>query len=781
MSYIKKLGALLLMAPLLVAAQSDRDRLLKQFSQSQQSSYREKVFLHTDRSFYLSGETIWFSVYNVDAYLHQPSDISKLLYVELLSDDQKPAYQFVVALNKGRGAGSVLLGNGLPSGRYVLRAYTAWMKNFSASNYFEQEIDIVNPFRPLSVDSAITDHYKNIVFFPESGKMVEGQAGRVAFKVIDRFGKGAEVRGILLNEKGDTLQSFQTSWKGMGWLNLRPEKGRKYYALLQFNDTSFRAELPPATETGFSMELNDSIPEKIAMRVRIGNAGSAGRVFLLAHTRGLAKFIEERTLASESVFEIPRSTLGEGISHLILFNSSHTLVAELMCWNERSTGHKLNWVLNKDVFGKRDRVEIDLDELPESASVSIFQSDAFQTVATENVIEYLLTESDLKGPIEFPERNAQTSDGQYRERMGLILATNGWSSYGGGNNASAPVLQFLPDREGQLIQGQISDRASGSPVSGVEAFISAPGSYFSLASAVSDDKGRLLFNLEPFVGTKELVVHAIPKANQHYRVDVVQPFSDKFNDRIVRKLTLNGSQQSLLEQKSLNSQVENAFFMQHKIDLPAVSERQFYGKADKTYQLDDYTRFPTMEEVMHEYIPEVRVRKSGQAYGFTVKNSMFNDYFQNDPLILIDGVPVTNAGTIMALDPLKIKEINILTQKVFLGPVVKEGMVSYQTYNGDLAGYTLDPDDIVVNYQGLQQRKKFYAPSYDGKSFSSARIPDKRQLLHWDPLLEKKRGADGKLRVAFYTSDLPGKYVIVVQGIGKTGIPYYSSRTFDVE
>ncbi len=34
-----------------------------------------------------------------------------------------------------------------------------------------------------------------------------------------------------------------------------------------------------------------------------------------------------------------------------------------------------------------------------------------------------------------------------------------------------------------------------------------------------------------------------------------------------------------------------------------------YGKADEHFNLDDYTRFPVMEEVMREYVPGVLVRK----------------------------------------------------------------------------------------------------------------------------------------------------------------------------
>src|SRR6185437_7817673 len=49
------------------------------------SSYvHEKVYVHTDKNFYLPGEILWFRVYDVDASFHRPLSISKLVYVELL-------------------------------------------------------------------------------------------------------------------------------------------------------------------------------------------------------------------------------------------------------------------------------------------------------------------------------------------------------------------------------------------------------------------------------------------------------------------------------------------------------------------------------------------------------------------------------------------------------------------------------------------------------------------------------------------------------------------------
>ena len=44
---------------------------------------QEKLYIHTDKSHYLPGETVWFSLYLADASSHEASQHSRIVYVEL--------------------------------------------------------------------------------------------------------------------------------------------------------------------------------------------------------------------------------------------------------------------------------------------------------------------------------------------------------------------------------------------------------------------------------------------------------------------------------------------------------------------------------------------------------------------------------------------------------------------------------------------------------------------------------------------------------------------------
>jgi hypothetical protein len=184
--------------------------------------------------------------------------------------------------------------------------------------------------------------------------------------------------------------------------------------------------------------------------------------------------------------------------------------------------------------------------------------------------------------------------------------------------------------------------------------------------------------------------------------------------------------------------------------------------------LDDYTRFITVEEVMREYVPEVKVRKLNDQFAYRVKNAPYQAYFENDPLVLIDGLPVFDINKLMLVDPLKIKRLDIVTRKFISGKNAIEGIVSYGTYNGDFAGFQIDPKALVLDYPGLQLQREFYAPIYDTKEKAESRLPDFRNLLQWSPDITTNE--NGESQINFYTSDRPGKYVVVVQGINSNGV-----------
>src|SRR5690606_32888804 len=191
-----------------------------------------------------------------------------------------------------------------------------------------------------------------------------------------------------------------------------------------------------------------------------------------------------------------------------------------------------------------------------------------------------------------------------------------------------------------------------------------------------------------------------------------------------------------LEQRSLAMQVQDIFYREisdRRIRAVADSTA-FYGIPDQSYLLDDYTRFPVLEEVMREYVSAIMVRKRKGKFHFLVIDATRKGLLDGDPMVLLDGVPVFDLDKMMRFDPLRIKKLDVVTRNYILGPLRMPGIVSYVTYTGDLAGFELDPRAVTLDYDGLEVRREFWSPSYETAKVRNTRMPDQRTLLHWDPV-----------------------------------------------
>lgn len=141
----------------------------------------EKVYLHTDRDLYSSGETLWYKAYTVLGERHQFSLASKVLHVDLIGPNTEILVSQTHELFDGKAIGSIALPKNLFSGNYQLRAYTNWIRNFDHDFFFTKMVKVVGatdmPLPPQNIVDTI-----DLQFFPERGHALAGLMGQVAFK-----------------------------------------------------------------------------------------------------------------------------------------------------------------------------------------------------------------------------------------------------------------------------------------------------------------------------------------------------------------------------------------------------------------------------------------------------------------------------------------------------------------------------------------------------------------------------------------------------------------------
>lgn len=116
---------------------SKSNDLVKAMQGMQQRMPAEKLYVHTDKSYYNVGDTIWFKAYLFDAATLTASKRSGLLYVELNSDTAESVRKISIPIKDGTGYAQIGLSRKVfREGGYTLRAYTNWMQNFGDDYFF---------------------------------------------------------------------------------------------------------------------------------------------------------------------------------------------------------------------------------------------------------------------------------------------------------------------------------------------------------------------------------------------------------------------------------------------------------------------------------------------------------------------------------------------------------------------------------------------------------------------------------------------------------------------
>ncbi|HEY6902176.1 MAG TPA: hypothetical protein VI233_16080, partial [Puia sp.] len=152
-------------------------------------------------------------------------------------------------------------------------------------------------------------------------------------------------------------------------------------------------------------------------------------------------------------------------------------------------------------------------------------------------------------------------------------------------NTPNTVATIPPDYAGLLLPGRITDKTTGLPVANVPAWLSAPGSPFHLAYAVSNNEGNIWWDLGTLYGEHELVVQTAANPNQttnpnqtptpptqttnpnlppqptdtRYRIDILSPFYNPKIRQPIPPLQLPAGTSQQLLWHSIAAQTQNTW------------------------------------------------------------------------------------------------------------------------------------------------------------------------------------------------------------------------------
>ncbi len=802
------------------------------------SLFFEKVYLHTDRDVYIQGDTIWFKAYLLNGQNNMPIGTSGNLYVELISAKPEMLSRQIVRLEAGSGHGDFRLTDSIPSGRYTLRAYTNWMRNFGDNFVFEKHIDIYNTQPPGKVAVAVAAvkpdrakakatvqspvvHVNNISvrFFPEGGSLVEGLNSLVGVKAEDAAGNGVVLKGAVLNTTGDTVSRFSSDTLGMGMLSLLPLSGQTYKAWFNYKGTEYVVALPQPLIKGLSLSVrkSDTLVTAFVCANNIAAADYQGHnLTLIARHGGKAIFAKAMALAdNQAVLRVSASLFPEGISSITVYDDQNKPNCERLVYIHHPDKAPLTIATDKPGYQPKGKVtlKLKLADTSAKANLSLAVVDAGVVPKQEgNIANYLLLSSELKGDIAHPERYFDTTNVNRSKQLDLLLMTQGWRDFVWRRVADSAIRVTYAAEPYITLSGRVRQKFANKPLKDMSINLTALKARGNkIFNSKTDSTGKYYFDALQLYGPQVVSLTALDSKGKSagwismdslyqepmpLRVEQVVPVdtASRTEKAIVKAIT----DRQKIRRKYSNS--DTIHLMTVEIKAPKIVQLKDGGRAisfgypDQVFKItkaDEY--FESLSNWMIHNVKGAQPSRSGEDdavvfsgyIGVTTPAWLQPTFFINgkqvDHLLAIP--PYIRKDFMATYYNLSMDKVKKVIVRHMIGTVIDyrgnpRGVDVYLTYLTvtDDAFDKVEFGKLTAQVNGYDEPRTFYKPLYD--TSKDLNKPDYRTTLHWEPNVTTSQG---EATVTFYNADPKTTVRVVVQGVTDKGMPVYNTTTYTVK
>ena len=416
---------------------------------------QEKVYLHFDNTGYFKGETIWFKAYVVRTDKSCLSDLSHVLYVELVTPGGDVIETKKFCIKDGEADGNLKLDDKiLESGFYEVRAYTRYMTNWDNDCIFSRVFPIFNkPAKegdyskrviaehsyvqrlPDYRESADTLKVKvkkiNARFYPEGGNLVRGLTSTVAFDIYDEEGAHIAADVHVINGT-DTITSSKSEYQGRGLLRYTPDGEASKILVTDSTGRHREFSFPDPLQSGYVLSVNAQNPQSILMHVNASpNLYGKSVCWVVTHN-GMIESADTATVNSDgTIRQFMRDELESGVNQITLMDEEGHVVADRLFFNyPHDQSDTINITSTTAKLSPCKKVSLDVKSLPQSLfSLSVRDVATETNGYNQDVRTWLLLSSDLKGFIENPEYYLEKDDALHRHAADLLMLVQGWRRY----------------------------------------------------------------------------------------------------------------------------------------------------------------------------------------------------------------------------------------------------------------------------------------------------------------------------------------------------------------
>ncbi len=678
-----------------------------------------------------------------------------------------------------------------------------------------------------SISRSIPIVLKNIklTFFPEGGELIKGYENNCAFKAIDEFGKPADIEGKIYDKGNNEICSFKSYHQGMGAFRFKPGNSIYYAKINRPAGIEEKYYLPGPQKKGYLLNIKKQTKEAVIMR--IVNPRNE-ELTLIGQIRGNIVYSKPLLLKNgENDIQIATSEFPSGILQLTLFDNYDIPRCERLVFVNKDKELKIKVTPSKKEYQPREKVELrietfDKDSIPVPARVSLAVVNdkviSFADDKQDNILSYLLMTSDLKGNIEEPMFYFDKEEPKADTALDYLLMTHGWRRFTWEEIISEDYEVKYFAEKSTSVSGTVIDKSSHMPLQAIVTLLEITGEQRAAQVSTLAD-GKFLFqNVDPSA-TKKLIVRAPGVRAGHIEIQIDKPgfmpntdfqpgnATDELIPVVIKQKIDEVPQNSNQENNNVSEEQNFDAFLAP--DVAGLEEIVVVGygvqkKSDLTAAISvvnqEDINTGNIEQLLSGKIAGADIIDyapgTGEAANIRIRGT--NSIASNEPLFIIDGVPVSSLpdsklSPIGHLNADEIESIEILkdaSATAIYGANGASGVIVINTKKKDeyFKQYTKYPRKrysvIDVPMKSFSRVREFYSPVYNKTKHNEERT-DFRPTIYWNP--DIKIDKNGSTTVSFYNSDEITTFRAIAEGIGAKGLigrtesTYFAQLPFTIE
>jgi len=443
--------------------------------------------------------------------------------------------------------------------------------------------------------------------------------------------------------------------------------------------------------------------------------------------------------------------------------------------------------LSQNVIGPREKASIEISlDLPDSiyAVLSLSAVDINQTESAanaSNIVSELLFSSELSGYIHNPNSYFNETGRSNTELIDLVMLTHGWRSFDfqAITNGELQSVDY-PAEQGVSISGRAFRIDSEKPLSEEEILLVKQDDEFpTILNGVTDKEGYFRFDNTVVFDNDSLIVKRIRKKNRNNRIRVEfdsthSAIENNYIETTPFSSTQFSSGSGYLKLKNERRQIDEAYgFLLDstfwRLDDVIVESYTWVPRPDSVLLKSSFGRADIGVDLEAPLIKSKNTDIFSATRGFIGNNdieSIRPGGIVQRPLFLLNDIEIDASV-------LRNYNVNMFDRVLFFRGGAKtvqyEGRAVYAFYLKPSVPRIKNNISLDVFSNGYQEQRVFYAPKYDMEFPELYIIPDRRVLLHWEPMISIN-GSE-KRTIDFWSSELESSIAIEIQGLTSEGQP----------